>query len=102
MFQKVLMKRESLGKTANGRHTGSRTTSQTPFEYVTPAKATKDLLSTDARTTCIPFPDHWISRTMPVIGWVCISSVTRFSGGCTFVKACKRGYMPQAQIDKFN
>ena len=92
----------SLGKTANGRHTGSRTTSRTPFEYVTSAEATKDLPATDARTTCIPFPDHRMSRTIPVMGWVRISSVPRFPGGCSFVKACKQGYMPQAQIDKFN
>ena len=88
----------SLGKTANGKHTGSKITSQTLFEYVTPAEATKDLPSTDSCTTCIPFLDHWMSRTMPVIGWVCILSITRFSSGWTFVKACKRGYMPRHKL----
>ena len=91
----------SLGKTANGLHTGSRTTSRTPFEYVTSAEATKDLPATDARTICIPFPDHRMSRTLPVTGWVRVSSVPRFPFGCSFVKAFKQGYMPQPQIDSF-
>ncbi len=92
----------SLGRTANGVHTCSRTTSQTPFEYVTSAKATKDLPTTDARTSCIPFPDHRMSRTLPVVSWVRASSIPRFPSGCSFVKAFKQGYMPQAQIDSFN
>lgn len=92
----------SIGKTANGLHTGSRTTSRTPFEFVTSAEATKDLPATDARTICIPFPDHRMSRNLPVTGWVRISSIPRFPGGCTFVKACKQGYMPQVQIAAFN
>ena len=92
----------SLGKTANGLHTGSRTTSRTPFDYVTSAAATRDLPATDARTTCIPFPDHRMSRTLPVTGWVRVSSVPRFPSGCSFVKAFKQGYMPQTQIDGFS
>lgn len=91
----------SLGKTANGLHTGSRTVSRTPFEYVSSAEATKDLPATDARTICIPFPDHRMSRTLSTMGRVRVSSVPRFPGGCSFVKACKQGYMPQAQIDLF-
>lgn len=92
----------SLGKTANGLRIASRTTSRTPFKCVTSAEATKDLPATDARTTCVPFPDHRMSRTLPVTGWVRVSSVPRFPSGCSFVKACKQGYMPQAQIDDFN
>ena len=92
----------SLGKTANGLHTGSRTMSQTPFEYVTSAESTKDLPATDAHTTCISFPDHRMSRTLPVTDWVRVSSIPRFPGGCSFVKAFKRGYMPQTQIDGFD
>lgn len=91
----------SLGKTANGLHTASRTTGRTPFEYVTSAEATKDLPATDARTICIPFPDHRMSRTLPITGWVRVSSVPRFPAGCSFVKAFKQGYMPQAQIASF-
>lgn len=92
---------QSLGKTANGLHTGSRTTSRTPFEYITAAEATKDLPATDARIICIPFPDHRMSRTLSTIGRIRVSSVPRFPGGCTFVKAFKQGYMPQVQIDSF-
>ena len=92
----------SLGKTANGLHTGSRTVSRTPFKYVTSAEATKDLPVTDARTICIPFPDHRMSRTLAITDWVRVSSVPRFPSGCSFVKACKQGYMPQTQIDSFN
>ena len=92
----------SLGKTANGLHTASRTTSRTPFDYVTSAEATKDLPTTDARTTCIPFPDHRMSKTLPITNWVRVSSIPRFPSGCTFVKAFKQGYMPQVQIDSFN
>ena len=92
----------SLGKTANGLHICSRTMSRTPFKYVTSAEATKDLPATDARTTCISFPDHRMSRTLPITDWVRVSSVPRFPSGCSFVKACKQGYMPQTQIDRFS
>lgn len=92
----------SLGKTANGLRIASRTTGRTPFKYVTSAEATIDLPATDARTTCVPFPDHRMSRTLSVTGWVRVSSVPRFPGGCSFVKAYKQGYMPQTQIDDFN
>ena len=92
----------SLGKTANGLHIGSRTISRTPFKYVTSLEATKDLPATDARTTCIPFPDHRMSRSLPLTDWVRVSSIPRFPSGCSFVKACKQGYMPQTQIDSFN
>ena len=92
----------SLGKTANGLHTGSRTACRTPFEYVTSIEATKDLPATDARTACIPFPDHRMSRRLTVTDWIRTSSVPRFPGGCSFVKAVKQGYMPKVQIDSFN
>ena len=92
----------SLGKTANGLHIASRTISRTPFKYVTSAEATKDLPTTDARTTCISFPDHRMSRTLSITDWVRVSSIPRFPSGCSFVKACKQGYMPQTQIDRFS
>lgn len=92
----------SLGKTANGVPMCSRTISRTPFKYVTSLEATKDLPATDARTTCISFPDHRMSRNLSLTDWVRVSSVPRFPSGCSFVKACKQGYMPQTQIDRFN
>ena len=91
----------SLGKTANGVRSASRTRTLTPFDYVTSAEATKDLPATDARTICIPFPDHRMSRTLPALSWVRVSSIPRFPGGCSFVKAFKQGYMPQAQVESF-
>lgn len=91
----------SLGKTANGVPTASRTTDRTPFEYVTSAEATKDLPATDARTACIPFPDHRMNRNLPIVNWVRVSCVPRFPGGNSFIKAFKQGYMPQAQIQSF-
>lgn len=91
----------SLGKTANGLHTGSRTDGPTPFEYVTSADATKDLPATDARTICIPIPDHRMSRTLPTTGWVRVSSIPRYPFGSSFVKAVNQGYMPQLQIEAF-
>ena len=92
----------SLGKTANGLHIGSRTMSRTPFKYVTSAEATKDLPATDARTSCISFPDHRMSRTLPITDWIRVSSIPRFPSGCSFVTACNQGYMPQTQIDRFS
>ena len=92
----------SLGRTANGLHFGSRKLGRTPFKFVTSAEATKDLPATDARTTCIPFPDHRMSRNLSITDWVRVSSVPRFPSGCSFIKACKQGYMPQTQIDRFN
>ena len=92
----------SLGKTANGLPIGSRTASRTPFRYVTSVEATKDLPATDARITCIPFPDHRMSRALAVTGWIRASSIPRFPGGCSFLKAVKEGVMPKPQIDAFS
>ena len=87
----------SLGKTANGLHSISRFSTITPFDYVTSAEATSDLPETDGRTACIPFPDHKESRSLSTLARVGLSSVPRFPGGCSFVRATERGYMPEAQ-----
>jgi len=92
----------SLAKLANGLRAGSRYTTPTPFEYVTAAEATKDIPPIDARTSCIPFPDHRMSRTLSTLDRIRIGSVPRFPGGSTFITACDKGYMPQAQIDAYN
>ena len=92
----------SLGRTANGLHTSSRYTTLTPFEYVTTGEATKDLPRTDARTSCIPYPDHRMPRPLSTLSRVRVSSIPRFPGGGTFISAFRKGYMPQAQIDDFD
>ena len=92
----------SLGRTANGLPTNSRYTTLTPLEYVTAGEATRDLPRTDARTSCIPFPDHRMSRGLSTLSRVRISSIPRFPGGSTFISAFSKGYMPQAQIDVFD
>lgn len=43
-----------------------------------------------------------MSRALSVTGRVRVSSVPRFPGGCSFVRAFKRGYMPETQINSFN
>lgn len=92
----------SLAKLANGLRASSRYTTPTPFKYVTSAEACNNLPATDARTSCIPFPDHRMSRTLSTLARIQIGSIPRFPGGCTFVTAASRGYMPQPQMDAFN
>ena len=92
----------SLGRTANGLHTSSRYTTLTPFEYITTDQATRDLPRTDARTSCIPYPDHRMPRPLSTLSRVRISSIPRFPDGGTFITAFNKGYMPQAQIDDFD
>lgn len=89
----------SLGKTANGLSSSSRYSTVTPFDYVTAAESACDLPQTDGRTASIPFPDHRESRPLSTLARVGLSSVPKFPGGSTFVRAKERGYMPNAQID---
>lgn len=95
------VKGASLGKTANGLRSSSRYSTLTPFEYVTAAEATHDLPKTDARTACIAFPDHKMSRTLSTLARVLVSSIPKFPGGASFMRANERGYMPQVQIDSW-
>ncbi len=92
----------SLATLANGLRASSRYTISTPFKYITAAEATKDLPSTDARTSCIGFPAHRMSRTLSTLDRIRIGSVPRFPGGSTFINACDKGYMPQEQVDTYN
>ena len=92
----------SLGRLANGLPSSSRHTSQTPFSYITAAEVTNDLPATDARTFCIRYPDHRMSRNLSTLARVQIGSVPRFPGGCTFVIASKKGYMPLPQREAFD
>lgn len=91
-----------LVKTPNGERTSPRYTTATPYKYVTSSEAVKDLPSTDARTTCILFPDHRMSRPLSTIDRIRVACVPRFPGGSNFLAACERGYMPQTQIDSFS
>ena len=91
----------SLGKTPNGLRTGSRYTMRTPFKYRSIAEAVEDLPETDARTTCIPFPDHRPSRMLSTLKRVQLGCIPRYPGGGNFMTAFHKGYMPQAQIDAF-
>ena len=91
----------SLGSTANGLRSNSRYTSLTPFRYISSEEATRDLPSTNARISCIPFPDHRTSRPLSTRAKIQIGSIPRFPGGCNFIAAMARGYMPQNQIDSY-
>lgn len=92
----------SLGKTANGLPLGSRYWDLTPFQYVTIGEATKDLPEMDGKTTCIPFPDHRVTRQLSIVNQVRVSCVPRFPRGMSFVKAARRGLMPPPQMEGFN
>ena len=91
----------SLGSTANGLRSNSRYTSVTPFSYISAEEATKDLPLTNARTSCIPYPDHRMSRALSTRGRIQIGSIPRFPGGGNFMAAMTRGYMPKYQIDTY-
>jgi DNA (cytosine-5)-methyltransferase 1 len=92
----------SLGKTANGLPLGSRYWGLTPFKYVTIGEATKDLPKMDGKTTCIPFPDHRVTRQLSIVNQVKVSCIPRFPRGMSFVKAARRGLMPPPQMEGFN
>ena len=91
----------SLGRTVNGLRSNCRYTSLTPFGYVSAEEATRDLPPTNARISCIRFPDHRMSRTLSTRARIQIGSIPRFPGGGRFITATSRGYMPQTQIDSF-
>ncbi|KAI4105496.1 MAG: hypothetical protein LQ339_003338 [Xanthoria mediterranea] len=89
----------SLGKTANGLPFGSREWEPTPFEYVTIGEATKDLPeNVDARTACIPYPDHRVTNHLSALDNVRLICVPRFPPGMTFVKSAKLGWQPPPQM----
>ncbi|KAL6721275.1 hypothetical protein ACLMJK_000377 [Lecanora helva] len=92
----------SLGTLPNGLRSSSRYTSHTPFKYITAAEATKDLPSTDARVSCIPFPDHRMSRVLSTLSRIQVGSVPRFPRGQTFITAASGGYMPKPQLENFD
>ena len=89
----------SLGKTANGLPFGSREWEPTPFEYVSIGEATKDLPeNVDARTACIPYPDHRVTGYLNALDSVRLTCVPRFPPGMTFVKSAKLGWQPRPQM----
>ncbi|KAL8658922.1 MAG: hypothetical protein Q9226_000713 [Calogaya cf. arnoldii] len=89
----------SLGKTANGLSFGSREWEPTPFEYVTIGEATKDLPENiDARTACIPYPDHRVTNNLSALDNVRLRCVPRFPPGQTFVKSSAEGWQPPPQM----
>ncbi|KAL9000892.1 MAG: hypothetical protein Q9169_000647 [Polycauliona sp. 2 TL-2023] len=89
----------SLGKTANGLPFGSREWEPTPFEYVTMGEATEDLPeNVDARTACIPYPDHRVTGKLSALDEVRLRCVPRFPPGMTFVKSAQQGRQPPPQM----
>ncbi|KAL9126610.1 MAG: hypothetical protein Q9217_004367 [Psora testacea] len=91
----------SLGRTANGLHTSARYTTPTPFDYISALEATKDLPSTEARLSCVRYPDHRMSRNLSTLNRVRMSCIPRFPAGSGFLTAHTRGFMPQVQVDNY-
>ena len=99
----ALTRNSSLGKTLNGCTFGDRYQDPTPFEYITIGEATADLpVNHDGRVTCISFPDHRPVRSESTFNRLRISSIPLFPAGMSFVKACKRGWMPSPQFNAFH
>ena len=89
----------SLGKAANGLPFGAREWVPTPFEYVTIGEATKDLPENpDARTTCLAYPDHRVTRNFSIVDNVRLSCIPRYPPGMTFVKSAKLGWQSAPQM----
>lgn len=90
----------SLGTTANGLPLGSRYWDLTPFEYVTIGEATKDLpVNEYGKTSCIPFPDHRVTKNVSVLNQNRIACIPLYPRGMNFVKAAKAGLMPPPQFE---
>ncbi|KAL8721753.1 MAG: hypothetical protein Q9225_001651 [Loekoesia sp. 1 TL-2023] len=89
----------SLGKAANGLPFGAREWAPTPFEYVSVGEATKDLPENpDGRTTCIPCPDHRVTRSFSILDNIRLSCIPRFPPGMTFVKSVRLGWQSAPQV----
>ena len=93
----------ALGKTANGLPLGTRYWDLTPFEYVTIKEATRDLPPNQhGKTTCIPHPDHRLSRNVSALNQGRIECVPKHPEGMNFIKAFHRGVMGQPQIEAYS
>lgn len=91
----------SLGKTASGMPINPRCVTMTPLACRLAGEATIDLPVTDGRIACLKFPDHRLSRNISTIDRVRISAVPRYPSGQGFLHACKKGYMPMPQMQRF-
>ena len=88
------VKARALGKTANGLPLGTRYWDLTPFEYVTIKEATRDLPSNQhGKLTCIPHPDHRLSRNISALNQGRMECVPKYPEGMNFIKAFHRGVM---------
>ena len=91
-----------LGRTANGLPLGGRYWEPSPFEYVTIKDATKDLpLNDHGKLPSIRFPDHRMSRNLTSNNRIRLASVPKKPPSMTFIKAVKKGWMPQRQVDTY-
>ena len=97
------VKGRALGKTANGLPLGTRYWDLTPFEYITIKEATRDLpLNQHGKLTCIPHPDHRLSRNMSALNQGRIECVPKYPDAMNFVKAVKLGVMAKPQIEAYS
>ncbi|SLM37076.1 S-adenosyl-L-methionine-dependent methyltransferase-like [Lasallia pustulata] len=93
----------SLGQAANGHRFGERYWGPTQLDYVTIGEATADLPDNhDGRVSCIPFPDHQVTRNESTLTRIMIDHIPRFPRSQTFVKACKANQMPPIQVQTFH
>ena len=91
-----------LGRTANGLPLGGRYWEPTPFEFVTIREATRDIpLNDHGKFPSIRFPDHRMSRNLTSNNRIRLVSIPKNPSSMTFIKAVKKGWMPQRQIDTY-
>ena len=92
----------SLGRTANGLHTGVRYSVPTPFPFISAEEAVKDLPEATHSSCSIAYPSHRESRVLTVLKRNLLSCVPRYPAGSGFMAAYERGLMAKPQIDSYD
>lgn len=86
----------SLGRLPNGERFGDREYYPTPFRHVSAEEVASDLpdIGNGNVQTCIPFPDHRLSRPTNSKARALIECIPRHPPGCGYAKASQLGLIP--------
>lgn len=86
----------SLGKLPNGERFGDREHYATPFPFVSAQKATSDLpdIGNSNVQTCVPYPDHRLSRPTSHRNRALLECIPRHPPGCGYVEAMQLDLVP--------
>lgn len=86
----------SLGMLPNGERFGDREHYATPFPYISASEATADLpdIGNGNAQTCVPFPDHRLSRPMNNVQRKLLECIPRYPPGYGYAEAMQLNLIP--------